>query len=394
MSEQEIKWKITGTLTRERIEEHKKRLGMKMRPTGNYRSPNQWAHWDRISMFADKLGDPNRLWRDEDYAKTTRYGRLPAPPGYPLCTMEGMRIQGLPGVQVMVGGAAVEFYRPIGEGDRIDSETTFSELEERGSAFSALWLIEYYDQFCKNQKGELVTKIRSHMLRWERKEIAEGLQRSAKRRLGPHPWTQKQIREIEEEVLGELDNIRGAVPRYWEDVREGETLPDLVRGPYRYTDGMAAGSTISIWRSGATGVMETRRHPGYALQHPESGAYEKIELIHMNRFLAQQMHYAHAYDYGLFRQAVTMNALTDWMGDDGWLKKHTAQARRVVCASDVIRIKSTIARKYIDTDGEPCVDIEQHAMNQLDHDVMPTKATVALPSREKRNWPVADRVSK
>jgi len=391
MTEQQIKWKVVGRLTRESIEEHRKRVGMKMRPSGNYRAVNQWAHWDRISAFADKMGDPNPLWRDQEYAKKTRYGRIPAPPGY---LPGGGIIQGLPGVQVMVGGVSYEFYKPVLEGDRMTHETTFADLEEKGSAFSALWLIEHYESLYYNQRGELFAKGRSQMLRWERTDMDEGLRRTDKARstIMPHPWTEEELRQIEEEVLADFEHIRGSNPRYWEDVSEGETLPDLVRGPRRFTDSVAEGTAGSIVRSGALGLLEMRRHPGYALWHPESGAYEKIELIHWNKLLAKQMHYAHAYDYGAVRAAYAKTVLTSWMGDDGWLKKHSAQVRRVVYISDVIRVKSQITRKYIDEDGEHCVDIEQNVVNQRGDNVLPVQATVALPSREKGTWPVSIRV--
>jgi acyl dehydratase len=391
--EKQITWKVVNPLSRERIEEHRKRLGMKLRPTGSYRGIYQWALWDRICTFVDKIGDPNPLWRNEAYARKTRYGHLPAPPSFIACTVGGPIIQGLPGVQIMVGGAAFEFYKPPLDGDQITYEAIFADLEEKASAFSTLWLIEYYDCFYYNQRSELLAKARYHMLRWERREIDEGLMRTDKARKTtmPHPWTEDEIRQFEDEMLAQIDNIRGSTPRYWEDVNVGETLPDLVRGPRRYTDGIAEGS-IPIVRSGVLGIREMRRHPGYALWHPDSRAYEKIELIHWDKILAKHLHYAHAYDYGTMRQAIAMNAITDWMGDDGWLKKHSAQVRRVVYKSDVLRIKSKVTKKYMDENGEYCVDIEQHTTNQRGDDVLPAQVTVALPSRDKGTWPVSTRV--
>jgi acyl dehydratase len=64
----------------------------------------------------------------------------------------------------------------------------------------------------------------------------------------------------------------------------------------------------------------------------------------------------------------------------------------VVYISDVLRVKSQITRKYIDEDGEHCVDIEQNVTNQRGDNVLPAKATVALPSREHGTWPVSIRV--
>jgi acyl dehydratase len=37
---------------------------------------NETASKDAIRHFANGLGDPNPLWRDEDYAKNSHYGGL------------------------------------------------------------------------------------------------------------------------------------------------------------------------------------------------------------------------------------------------------------------------------------------------------------------------------
>ena len=391
MTEKQIKWKVVNPLSRERIEEHRKRIGMKLRPSGNYRGRNQWVHWDRISSYAERLGDPNPLWHDEEYAKKTRYGRMPAPPGF---LPGGMIIQGLPGVQVMVGGAAYEFYKPVLEGDRMTYETTFAELEEKGSTFSTLWLIEHYDSLYYNQRGELLAKVRAHMLRWERGDIDEGLKRTDKAKLAslPHRWTEEEIRQVEDEVLGEVDNIRGATPRYWEDVSVGETLPDLVRGPRRIYDAVVETVATKVWRSWTVNLVEMQRHPGSFFYHPETKAHEDMAIITYDRLAAEQTGYPHSPDNGRVRQYNAIEAIIDWMGDDGWLKKHSAQLRRPVYIADVTRVKSKVIKKYVDEDGEYCLDIEQHMINQRGDDVMPAQATVALPSREKGTWPVSIRV--
>jgi hypothetical protein len=52
-----------------------------------------------------------------------------------------------------------------------------------------------------------------------------------------------------------------------------------------------------------------------------------------------------------------------------------------------------VTKKYIDENGECCLDIEQHATNQRGDDIMPAQATVILPSRERKTWPVSSRVA-
>jgi acyl dehydratase len=391
---EEIRLEVVSRLTRERVEEHRKRVGMKFNTTGSQRGLNQVAHWDNISVFVENVGDPNPLWRDEEHAGSTRYGTPPAPPAFLLSVWPGAVMHGLPGVQAMFGGAAYEFYKPVLDGDKITVECTFADLAEKSSAFSPLWLIEYYDSLYYNQRGELLAKVRSHMLRWERSEIDGGLKRTdkAKQATLPHHWTEEEIRQIEDEVLAEVDNIRGATARYWEDVSEGETLPDLVRGPRRIFDAVAEGVAMTRWLCGPVLLAELQRHPGRSVLHPESKAHEDLMVVGFDMIAAQQLGFPHSPDIGLVRQYLGMEAVIDWMGDDGWLKRFSSQLRRPVYISDVIRIKGKVTRKYIDEDGEHCVDIKQNTMNQRGDDVMPGQVTVALPSREKGTWPVSKRV--
>jgi len=88
------------------------------------------------------------------------------------------------------------------------------------------------------------------------------------------------------------------------------------------------------------------------------------------------------YDVGFQRQCWHIHLLTNWMGDEGWIKRASAQYRRFVYHSDVIWLKGAVTKKYID-DGEPCVDVSTTAFNQRGEDVMPGRATIVLPSRAR-----------
>ena len=82
------------------------------------------------------------------------------------------------------------------------------------------------------------------------------------------------------------------------------------------------------------------------------------------------------------------------MGDDGWLKRNFAEYRRFVYFSDAVRFEGTVTKKYVDDNGEYCVDIETTAFNQRGENTAPGQSTVILPSKEKGTWPVKDRVKK
>jgi len=56
------------------------------------------------------------------------------------------------------------------------------------------------------------------------------------------------------------------------------------------------------------------------------------------------------------------------------------------------RFKSKVIKKYIDQDGEPCIDIETNTYNQRGENVLIGKATVVLPSKQKNYHPLDKRV--
>jgi hypothetical protein len=79
------------------------------------------------------------------------------------------------------------------------------------------------------------------------------------------------------------------------------------------------------------------------------------------------------------------------MGDDGWLKRCRAEYRRFFFLSEALWISGTVKNKYLDEDGEACVDIETSAINQRGEEIMPGDATVVLPSQEKKTRPLEGR---
>jgi hypothetical protein len=95
-----------------------------------------------------------------------------------------------------------------------------------------------------------------------------------------------------------------------------------------------------------------------------------------------------AYDVGLQRHCWGIHIVTNWMGDDAWLKRSYAEYRKFVFLSDVVWLKGRVTKKYVDSEGDYCVEIERHAVNQRGEDVMPGYAIVALPSKNNRISPL------
>jgi tRNA A37 threonylcarbamoyladenosine synthetase subunit TsaC/SUA5/YrdC len=53
-----------------------------------------------------------------------------------------------------------------------------------------------------------------------------------------------------------------------------------------------------------------------------------------------------------------------------------------------------VTKKYVDDNGEYCVDIETNVVNQRVEAVVPGNSTVILPSQDKNTWPLERRLSR
>ena len=87
-----------------------------------------------------------------------------------------------------------------------------------------------------------------------------------------------------------------------------------------------------------------------------------------------------AYDYGPERCSWLTHHLTNWMGDDGFLRKAKCQIRRHNPDGDMIFIDGNVKRKFVEG-GKHLVEIEQEAHNQDGELSVLGSGIVELPSR-------------
>jgi len=380
-----------GIITEEMIKEMRQKIGLKLRIEHSIN--NEEATRLAIKKFADGIGDSNPLWSDTEYAKKTSYGSLVAPPSWIICVFSSVQF-GWRGLGGFHNASDMEFYKPILLNDKITPECVFTGFEgPKPSKFAERMIIDYFENKYYNQKNELVAKAKWSVIRTERAKARE------KRKYSdiqlPHPWTEAELKKIEDEVLSE--EMRGSDIRYWEDVEIGEELRPVVKGPIGLTDEIAyiASGGAPIPRLAAHGVVlrQYRRHPAWSFRDPNSYALEPIFAVHYNKEAARAMGLPLQYDIGWQRQCWQIHLLTNWMGDDSWLKRTYTEYRKFVYYSDVVWLKGKVTKKYIDNDGECCVDIKTDATNQRGENVMPGHASVVLLSKNKGISPLDNRLS-
>jgi len=378
-----------ATIADETLRNWEDRIGLYLR-VGNIF--NSTVSYEAIRNYVNGIGDNNPLYRDENYAINTRYGKLIAPPNWLYSVFPTWVLQGLPGIQAFHSGNDWVFYRPIFLGDKITPKSKFMGFDVKTSKFSGKMVFEYQRaEFC-NQREEVVAKTDLWVVRSER-QTARKMGKYSSLQL-PHPWTEKELEKIDNEVLDE--EIRGANPRYWENVEVGEELHPLVKGPFGLIDMVAytmGANPVGVAAS-ATQLREYKKHPAWGFRDPETHAWMPIFGVHFSKVAANTVGIPYPYDGGAQRHSYLIQFLCSWMGDNGWLKRNYAEYRRFVYFSDVLWFRGKVVKKYIDEEGEYCVDIETHTFNQREEDTMPGYSVVALPSKNARTSPVERRISK
>lgn len=378
-----------GRITKEALEKWRERIGQDLRVSWKY---NELASQEAIRNFANGVGDPNLLWRDAEYASKTRYGCIVAPPSWLYSVSPPFVQQGLAGVHSFHAGNDWKFLKPVFINDRITPKVTFTGFDEKSSQFAGKLVMEKQLATYTNQRNEVVARVKTWIVRAERQAAREKKKEAAIK--VPHPWMEDELKKVEDEVLRE--EVRGKEIRYWEDTEVGDELPAVVKGPLGLTDEIAfmAGTGPVLLHAHGLALRQYRAHPAWGFRDPDTSAMEPIAAVHWNVHAANSAGLPYPYDIGIQRTTWLIHLLTNWMSDEGWLKSCYCEYRRWVYFSDVVWLRGKVSKKYVDDNGEYCVDVETSAFNQRDENTMPGRATIILPSREASTWPVEKRVQR
>jgi hypothetical protein len=287
---------------------------------------------------------------------------------------------GLPGVHGFFAGNDWEFFRVLRPGDTINCVERVLDVQERESRYSGRLVIQYVETIYTNQRDEIVARVVGWCTRHQRRAARErGKYADVPKR---HQYTQEELEAIDQQVLNET--ARGGQPRYWEDTQIGEELTPIVRGPLSLQD--VSAFLVGTGRSSAHGVLlrEAMRHPNHFFRNPEAGGgLEYTGIGHLRDSVAEAVGVPGAYDYGPQRVSWMGTLMTNWMGDDAFLKRLRVECRRFNVYGDTQWCKGKVVRKYVHN-KVPLVDVEVWAENQRGEITAPGYATVVLPSRDPK----------
>jgi acyl dehydratase len=376
-------------ITDEKIEAVRQRIGIVSRR--ELRPSFEFAALDSMRNYARGIGDINPFYRDPAYAADGPWGQLTAHPTFLLYM--GVRdpepedssaapvLSGgdpLAGVHSFYSGEDMRWYRPIVAGDRFTVRSGVADVEEHTSRMGGRSVHEFRETAFRDADSRLVGI---------RRKLRVRIDRSAARSKGknsnldvPHHYTPDELAAIEADY--DREYVRGAEPRYWEDVRIGEQSVPLVRGPYTTTSYIcyaeATGPRNDYHRSHSEAYQYRKKHPR-AFPLNDLGYPDTVARVHWDRDMAARAGLPETYDFGGERIGWMSNVVTHWIGDHGFLHFLSVRLRAFNFVGDTVWLRATVTDKR-EVGALKFVDLELNAVNQRQDTIATGKASVVLPS--------------
>jgi len=382
-----------GILTEESFERSRRRIGIPLRTHPAHITE---VNADATRHFAYGYGDDNPLYCDPEYGKSTRWRGLIAPPNFTYCMGENaapaltpeqkQALRGDPFAGLGSYQAAMEFeyYRPLAAGDRCRALRAQVGVQDKQSRFGGRTAHVTHDFLYANGHGQIVTIQRGTWINAERhttKTRSEG-ESATKQPASPEPYADEDLAEID--AAYDAETRRGPRVRYFEDVEVGQEIQPRVKGPLVVTDLIVwhIGWGMQLTPPGAFGIARKVRKKAPGLYPPNARRVpDTVQRLHWDPERARELGIPMSYDYGAMRETWLTHALTDWMGDDGWLFKLRCQHRKFNYIGDTTWIRGTVADK-IQVDGRNEVHLEVSCWNQRGEQTTPGSAVVLLPTRD------------
>ncbi|MEK7777225.1 MAG: acyl dehydratase [Chloroflexota bacterium] len=134
---------------------------------------------------------------------------------------------------------------------------------------------------------------------------------------------------------------------------------------------------------GGTEIPPLEKRPSYAQLFVFSASQRILGRIHYDQAFARSEEHPDVIVQSPLHGAFVVQLLTDWIGDEGFLKRISYSNRGISVPGDVLTCKGKVTKKY-EEDGQHFVECEVWEENQRGEVLVPGSAVVILPSRHAK----------
>ena len=362
------------SLKEDALEEARSLIGVTLRRQDHFW--NTEASPDAVRHFCWGIGDENPLFCDPEHGNSTRWNASLAPGCYLFTIDSTVVAPKLRGIQWIYSGVDWEWYRPIRHRDRFTTRVQLLDAIEKAGSNAKRFIVQTGESLYYNQHGELVCRARGSTARIPRARAKDGLKYQPR---AAYRYTQEELIAISDAI--DAEERRGSAPRFWEDVHDGDVAPPVVKGPLNITD-------MICWYSGGGHTYQAherahryrKRHPADAYVDPKTGAQDSPARGHAQETMAREVGMPGGYDVGTQRVSWLGHLMTNWAGDDGFVRRLNVTLRRPNIFGDVSWCRGKVVGKRIE-DADHVVELEVWIENQLGEVTADGISIVELPSR-------------
>jgi hypothetical protein len=277
-------------------------------------------------------------------------------------------------------GCQWEWFRTIEANDTFTVTNTFEDLAaKRAEPVGQRLFLQSGTIAYLNQRKEIVGHYRWSVIRSELSHETKEFTSQQIEELR-YKYTNKELADIDRGYAEE--KVRGAAPRFWEDVEIGDAINPVIKGPLTHADMVAF--VVGTGMMGRAHSLNPVKNGKLAYwQDPETNVKEPGDGVHfVDRIARGVAGIPFAMNLGIQRVCWLGHMMTNWMGDGGFLKNLGAQFRKISYLGETTWCHGKVTNKYI-KDNEHWVECQVWCENQ-NHETNTTgHATVILPSRLK-----------
>ena len=358
---------------------------------------NTRADSDAVRRWAMCIGDDNPLYNDEDYAAQTRWGGAIAPPGFEWSmgidrspwvpeALNKETHRALRGVQLYHSGAEYFYYRPIVEGTRLYKSECVADVQMKQSKFANRSVIVDNETFWWDDDDQVAVKSSRWFVHAERKQLNQEDRDKAKSNKTKDQlafYSEDDLQKIEEAYDNEY--LRGSDTLFLEDVKVGQKLPLMVKGPLTITDMInmyMGGGWLTYGNPPHRLAYENRKKLRGFYSRNEFNAWDTIQRVHWDVGLAHSVGVGHTYDIGPMRFVMACHYVSNFAGDDAWVHRIRYELRAFNYVGDTTWINGVVTDVRNDAVLGPLIEVEFSGVNQRGQENPKASATILVASRE------------
>ena len=387
---------VIGRITDEDIEKMRCRIGW-TNPTlrkGWLTVPhNAVCSADAVRRWAIAIGDDNPLYLDPRHADRSRWQCTVAPPGFewsmgwdrspfPDAELQKASRGALRGVQLFHSGAEYRFYHPIREGDEIFKSEWLASVTPKESSFGKRSVLVDNANSFWNQHDEVCVTSNRWFVHVERGS-SEG-RNEKKAQDAPPTYSDADMERIE--AAYDSEYRRGADILYLEDVKVGDALPAMAKGPLTITDIInmhMGGGWFTYGNPPFKLAYENRKRLRGFYSRDDYRNWDTVQRVHWDNALAQKVGVQRTYDIGPMRYVFVCHYLTNWIGDDAFVHRLRYELRNFNYIGDITWMSGAVTEVRDDPVLGPLIEVEIAGTNQRGQTNITASATVLVASRAK-----------